>query len=229
MNAYSSGFAFAGSCSASTTSQPSKPAPAERLEDRHEVDRAVAGHGEHAGLDRRLERPALGPRALDDVGADALEVDVRDPLGVGLRGRERIVAGEREMAGVQEQVHERRVGGRHQPVDLGPGHHARAHVVVVTEPHALAVGDLAEPVEAARERVPLRVVEDRAVREQGDRQRVDGAAELGHDEVRPAHRLDELELRVEVRERLLLHVVDREVGAHPRLGDAQAAQVERAP
>src|SRR3954447_22909050 len=43
--------------------------PAERLEDRYEVDDAVTRHREHARLDRVREREALGVDPLDDLRA----------------------------------------------------------------------------------------------------------------------------------------------------------------
>ena len=56
---------------------------------------------------------------------------------------QRVGAGKQQMAGVEQQMHELRIGRAHQPVDVVAAHHAGTHVRVVAEPHAGGIGDAA--------------------------------------------------------------------------------------
>ena len=76
----------------------------EGLECGYEVDAAVAGDRVDAVEHGIEEAPALGAGALHHIGADVLDVDVVDALRPLLRHRRRIVAGEGEVAGVEQQA-----------------------------------------------------------------------------------------------------------------------------
>src|SRR4051812_929020 len=62
---------------------------AQRLENRDQIEVAVAWDREDTGLDPVLERQVLLADPVGHILANVLEVDVRDPLPVRLDGRER--------------------------------------------------------------------------------------------------------------------------------------------
>ena len=57
--------------------------------------------------------------------------------------------------GVNEQMHQIRIGHAHDAVSLGGVLHHRAHVVVVGDPHVVVAGKLAEAVQSVRNAHPL--------------------------------------------------------------------------
>ena len=82
ITAYSNGFAFAGSCSASTTTQPSYPFSARMSNTGWKSKSPVARHRERACAHRVEEGVAPGFCLCHHVVAHALEVHVLDALRI---------------------------------------------------------------------------------------------------------------------------------------------------
>ena len=113
----------------------------------------------------------------------------------------------------------------HEPVDLLGCLHARAHVVVVGEGHALLLRFFAEPVEALAELLPLLLREAGLGVEYGKVLALDGVALLGRPDHPGAHRVEE----VAVRDELLLDLgvgLGGEKGGEPGVADGEAAEGE---
>ena len=140
---------------------------------------------------------------------------------------QRVVAAPVQVPGVQQQVDEFGVGRGHQPVDLGAGLDAAAHVVVVAQARGRPLGELADLVQPVHQPGPLFVVEDGLVRQHRDvGELMHRVAELGHHDALAAHLGDERDLAPERLDREVGHVGIGEVEAHPRLGDLKPAHAE---
>ena len=92
-----------------------------RGQDGLEVALAVARDGEHAGEHRLQEAELLILDALQHVRTDILEVEVADAVLVAGDDVDRILAGELQVADVNEQLDLIRVGVLHEAVDFGGG------------------------------------------------------------------------------------------------------------
>ena len=148
-----------------------------------EVDRAVAGDGEHAGQEG-VEEGALGSLGLLHLlGTHVLEVDVLDAVDGGLQQTHDVAVTHVGVAGVEQEGDLGRVGQLHEADGLLLGLDDRAQVVVVDELQTVGVGDVAQPVEALGQHRPLLLGEHRLVGEDADvADALDRAGLLGDDD-----------------------------------------------
>ena len=150
--AYTSGLAFAGSCSASMTTHPR--ISGQRPEYRGVIHHAVAGHGVDA-FDHAFEKtPVLGAGAGHHLTPHVLGVNMTDTFAVACGELGGIGAAPCRMAGIEQEMNGvRRV--RHQRIDVGLVLHHRSHVMVVDETDAFAKRCVSDFAHAAAELGPL--------------------------------------------------------------------------
>ena len=152
-----------------------------------------------------------------------------DAADVLLQHRQRILAGEGEVAGVVAEEYLVRVGAREQAVGLRRGLHDRAHVVMVAQLEAARGRNRAQAVQTRAQAIPLGVVH--RVLGAGEHGRVhlplNGITLLGDVDAVRANGLQKVQLARKVGLDLLDGLRQQERGEPPRR-DAHAAQVELA-
>ena len=188
------------------------------------VEVAVARHGEDPGDHQVEEAHALALGLIEHLLAHVLEMHVGDPASMPAADFDRIGAAIVQVPRVIEQPDQRRIGIRHQPVDLRQRLHAGAHMRMVGDRHAGLLGDAADLMQAGDHRLPLGIVEHRLVRQDVDRLLVHRMAELGADEIGRADRLHVVHLVAERPDGLIPHGVAGELQAGPDAADFEAAR-----
>src|SRR6185437_2542428 len=89
----------------------------QNLDQRGEIDRAVAWHRERAVDDRFEEAPAAVPRELDDIGPHVLAMDVTHARDMLLEDRDSIATGKGHVTGVEQQA-DFFASVIHEPIDI---------------------------------------------------------------------------------------------------------------
>src|SRR5262249_6740040 len=126
----------------------------DRLQGCFEVDTTVARYGIDAAHDRIEEAPALLARPFEHVRAHILGVHVVDARGPLTGYHRRIITGESEVSGIEQQAYRVR-RALHQPVDLVRLLDDRAHVMMEGDTHALIRHVTRELADAFEEHRPL--------------------------------------------------------------------------